>query len=67
MIKEGAVVTATIELKFEVCGDLEHAIRNGLDDEAYSIAHSIVRDMLDHCGYIKNDMRVEEIEYELIQ
>lgn len=61
----GVKVEATIKLSFDIDGDLAYAIRKGHDGEAYSIAHSLVEDAIDCCGYVGKDMSIDDVSYSL--
>ena len=61
---EEAKVIATIKLEFTTTGDLPYAIQNGYMDEAYSLAHSMVEDIVG-CDYEGKDMLIEDVEFEL--
>lgn len=62
---EEAKVTATIKLEFTTANDLPYAIQNGHVDEAYSLAHSMVENIIDCCGYAGEHMRIEDVAFEL--
>lgn len=62
---EEAKVIATIKLEFTTTGDLPYAIQNGYMDEAYSLAHSMVENVIDCCGYAGEHMLIEDVAFEL--
>ena len=65
-MEKEAKVTATIKLEFRVPGELSSAIERGEDHNAHAIAHGLVENTIECCGYAGDDMRIEEVEYELM-
>lgn len=61
----GVTITAKIELKYTVYGNIEKAMRLGDMKLAEAIAEELVEDTIDCCGLAGEDMTVEEIEFEL--
>lgn len=59
----GVVIEATIKLRTTVYGEIERRLRKGEDVSEY--AEKLVDDIIGCCGLAGQDMRVNDVEYQL--
>ena len=59
----GVTIEATIKLRFTAYGEIESMMREGQNVKRK--AEELVEDIIDCCGLAGQDMRIDDIEYEL--
>lgn len=59
----GVTITATLELRMTVYGEIERKLRK--DEDVSKLADDLVQDTIECCGLAGENMSVRDIEYEL--